>query len=425
MLPRPPKLFDPTDERRRRKVELERKAPSIKPIPKPNDGTKLRSGPAVVAELERALAESEDRHVFQRHAYISALASIDSLDATLAMPYLIRMLAVRQLFTEPSLEPHDSLYGRLERSSHVVAFELLLDLAATQAGRRALTRHVLELAAVAPAAPAPRPSSVGAGLPWADDEPVQLVEDADGGGRRLLELVRRRLSSEHELSAVRLVASIDVALMVDGDDVRAENERLRAAAEDAHADAEDARGAERRLREDLASAERRREEDLEAAERESAAAIGGMAAKLRASDDATEALRRERDELKKRRESDDGTVDLCDDDDDAPPPKRKRDALREVYDDQQRKLVAKVKVEKGEALEDFKDAEETLGYQVRTTDCLQGKIDELVNLCGEAERLANLAAEASTADEARRLAGEAREAVDSLKVHSIKYRTNR
>ena len=242
MAPRPPKLFDPTDERRRRKVELERKAPSIKPIPKPNDGTKLRSGPAVVAELERALAESEDRHVFQRHAYVSALASIDSLDATLAMPYLIRMLAVRQLFTEPSLEPHDSLYGRLERSSHVVAFELLLDLSATQAGRRALTRHVLDIASVAPAAPAPRQSSVGTGVPWADDEPVQLVEDADGGGRRLLELITRRLSSEHDLSAVRLVASIDVALRVDGDDVRAENERLRAAAEDAHADAEDARG---------------------------------------------------------------------------------------------------------------------------------------------------------------------------------------
>ena len=239
--PRPPKLFDPTDERRRRKVELERKAPSIKPIPKPNDGTKLRGGPAVVAELERALAESEDRHVFQRHAYVSALASIDGLDATLAMPYLIRMLATRQIFTEPSREPHDSLYGRLERSSHVVAFELLLDLAATQAGRRSLTRGVLEIAAIAPAAPAPRQSSVGAGVPWAEDEP-ELVEDADGGGRRLLELLRRRLSSEHELSAVRLVASIDVALMVDGDDVRAENERLRAAAEDAHADAEDARG---------------------------------------------------------------------------------------------------------------------------------------------------------------------------------------
>ena len=239
--PRPPKLFDPTDERRRRKVELERKAPSIKPIPKPNDGTKLRGGPAVVAELERALAESEDRHVFQRHAYVSALASIDSLDATLAMPYLIRMLATRQRFTEPSREPHDSLYGRLERSSHVVAFELLLDLSATQADRRALTRHVLEIAAVA-ARPAPRQSSVGAGVPWAEDEP-ELVEDADGGGRRLLELIKRRLSSVDELSAVRLVASIDVALMVDGDDVRAENERLRAAAEDAHAEAEDARGA--------------------------------------------------------------------------------------------------------------------------------------------------------------------------------------
>ena len=56
-------------------------------------------------------------------------------------------------------------------------------------------------------------------------------------------------------------------------------------------------GAERRLREDLAEADRRREEDLKAAERESAAAIGGMAAKLRESDDAAEALRRERDEL--------------------------------------------------------------------------------------------------------------------------------
>ena len=116
---------------------------------------------------------------------------------------------------------------------------------------------------------------------------------------------------------------------------------------------------------------------------------------------------------------------MCGDDDDAPPPKRKRDALRELVDEQQRSALLEVKKEKGEALEDFAEAEETLGYQVRTTDCLQGKIDELVNLCGEAERLANLAAEASTADEARRLAGEARDAVDSLKVHSIKYRTNR
>ena len=82
----------------------------------------------------------------------------------------------------------------------------------------------------------------------------------------------------------------------------------------------------------------------------------------------------------------------------------------------------------GEALEEAADAEETLGYQVRTTNCLQGKIDELVALCGEAERLANLAAEAASTgdcDGAGRLAGEARDAVDSLKVNSIKYRTNR
>ena len=175
------------------------------------------------------------------------------------------------------------------------------------------------------------------------------------------------------------------------------------------ADAEDARAAERRLREDLASAESRREEDLKAAERESAAAIGGMAAKLRESDDAAEALRRERDELKRRRESDDGTVDLCGDDDDVPPPKRKRDALRELVQEQQLSALREVKKEKGEALEDAAEAEETLGYQVRTTNCLQGKIDELVALCGEAERLANLAAEAAAAGdsaEAGRLAAQ-------------------
>ena len=120
-------------------------------------------------------------------------------------------------------------------------------------------------------------------------------------------------------------------------------------------------------------------------------------------------------------------MDLCGDDD-APPPKRKRDALRELVQEQQLSAFREVKKEKGEALEDAAEAEETLGYQVRTTNCLQGKIDELVELCGEAERLANLAAEAAAAgdcSEAGRLAGEARDAVDSLKVHSIKYRTNR
>ena len=436
---RPPKPLEPVSERKYRTTFLQQGAPAFPvddlerthcPIAGGvSSARRLSYDAPVVAQLNNRLARTADKDVRMRHVCVCALAEIPgALDATLVLPFLVRLLAARQRFTEPSILPRDSLAGRFERSSHVVAFELLLDLAATQAGHRALTREVLKIAAIAPVAPPPRQSSVGTGMPWADDEPVQLVEDADGGGRRLLELIKRRLSSDHELSAVRLVASIDVALRVDGDDVRAENERLRSEADDARADAEDARAAERRLRDDLEAAERRREEDLEAAERESAAAIGGMAAKLRESDDAAEALRQERDELKKRRESDDGTVDLCGDDDDAPPPKRKRDALREIYDDQQRKLVAKVKIEKGEALEDFKDAEETLGYQVRTTDCLQGKIDELVNLCGEAERLANLAAEAATAgdcDAAGRLAGEAREAVDSLKVHSIKYRTNR
>ena len=134
------------------------------------------------------------------------------------------------------------------------------------------------------------------------------------------------------------------------------------------------------------------------------------------------------DELKRRRESDDGTVDLC--------RGRRRRAAAEAEARRAARArrraaavrVLEVKKEKGEALEDAAEAEETLGYQVRTTDCLQGKIDELVALCGEAERLANLAAEAASTgdcDEAGRLAGAARDAVDSLKVNSIKYRTNR
>ena len=235
--PRPPKLLVPKREGRRRLLQLPKSLFSS-----PDDSTKLHSGPAVVAELERKLAESGDQHVFQRHAYVSALATIDSLDATLTMPY-----------PDPHAGDAPALHGALARAARFAGRAPPAELArrglrAPAGPRRDASgppgpdaRHVLEIAAVAPAAPAPRQSSVGAGVPWAEDEP-ELVEDADGGGRRLLELIKRRLSSEHELSAVRLVASIDVALMVDGDDVRAENERLRAAAEDAHADAEDARG---------------------------------------------------------------------------------------------------------------------------------------------------------------------------------------
>ena len=109
--PRPPKLLVPKREGRRRLLQLPKSLFSS-----PDDSTKLHSGPAVVAELERKLAESGDQHVFQRHAYVSALATIDSLDATLTMPYLIRMLAARQRFTEPTRLPHDSLDGRLQRS---------------------------------------------------------------------------------------------------------------------------------------------------------------------------------------------------------------------------------------------------------------------------------------------------------------------
>ena len=120
-------------------------------------------------------------------------------------------------------------------------------------------------------------------------------------------------------------------------------------------------------------------------------------------------------------------MDLCGDDDDAPPPKRKRDALRELVQEQQLSACREVKTEKGEALENFAEAEETLGYQVRTTDCLQGKIDELVALCGESRRLSGLAQRRRP----RRLAtgrpprGRGRADAVDRKVASIKYRTNR
>ena len=219
--PRPPKLLVPKSATAAGELQLPKSLFSS-----PDDSTKLHSGPAVVAELERKLAESGDQHVFQRHAYVSALASIDSLDATLTMPYLIRMLAARQRFTEPTRLPHDSLDGRLQRSSHVVAFELLLDLAATQAGRRALTRHVLEIAAVAPAAPAPRQSSVGAGVPgrrtsrsWSRTRTA-----AAGGSWSSSSGASRRSTNCLPFDSWRPSTP---SLMVDGGDVRAENERLR------------------------------------------------------------------------------------------------------------------------------------------------------------------------------------------------------
>lgn len=366
----------------------------------------------VVAQLHDLLGRSEDKHVRKRHATVCALAEIPgALDPQLVLPKLVRLLATHQRFTEPPHHPPRSLAGRFERSFHSVAYEILLDLSASQKGRQAITHLVLDLAAVgaAPATTPARQSSIGANpFGVADDEP-KLINDADGGGQGLLKVIRGRLAGEADLSAVRLVASIDVALRVTGDDVRAENERLRSEADDARADADDARAAERRVQEDLAGAARRHAEDLEAAERQNADAVQGMAAKLRESDDAADALSRERDELKKRRESDESScVDLFDDE--APPPKRKHDnALRELIDEQQLSTLKKVKAEKGAAVEDAEDAQETLGYQVRTTDALQTKIDELAGKC----------------DEAGRLAGEARDAVDSLKVNRIKYRHNR
>ena len=73
-------------------------------------------------------------------------------------------------------------------------------------------------------------------------------------------------------------------------------------------------------------------------------------------------------------------VDLTHDDDgdDATCHRDKR--LRARHDQAIAERVVQVKVEKRAAEEDAEDAQETLGYQVRTTDALQTKVDELAAL---------------------------------------------
>ena len=88
--------------------------------------------------------------------------------------------------------------------------------------------------------------------------------------------------------------------------------------------------------------------------------------------------------LKRQRPDDDAAIDLTDDIDER---RHKRSRLGERHDAETTAHLARVKSEKvaaieekKEALEEKEDAQETLGYQVRTTDALMTKIDELAAL---------------------------------------------
>ena len=82
----------------------------------------------------------------------------------------------------------------------------------------------------------------------------------------------------------------------------------------------------------------------------------------------------------KRRLAEDDVVDLCDGD--APPPEKKR-TLRDVVDEEKDATLKRVKLEQANAAGEAEEAQDTLGYQVRFTDALQTKIDELAALAKE------------------------------------------
>jgi hypothetical protein len=91
--------------------------------------------------------------------------------------------------------------------------------------------------------------------------------------------------------------------------------------------------------------------------------------------------------LKRQRPDDDAAIDLTDEVDEEVEHCHKRSRLGEQHDAETMARLARVKQEKAEAveekkeaLEDKEDAQETLGYQVRTTDALMTKIDELAAL---------------------------------------------
>ena len=128
--------------------------------------------------------------------------------------------------------------------------------------------------------------------------------------------------------------------------------------------------------------ESRREEDLEAAERESAAAIGGMA-KVAGERRRGRGVAAGRDELKRRRESDDVPWTVWG---------RRRRAAAEAEADALRELVQEQRsgVSGGQEGEGGAGGRRGGRGDARIPGAdderARGKIDELVALCGEAER---------------------------------------
>ena len=116
----------------------------------------------------------------------------------------------------------------------------------------------------------------------------------------------------------------------------------------------------------------------------------------------------------KRQLAGDDVVDMRDGD--ASPPAKKRNALRDAHDEQQSSKLKRVKEEKldaeracdrtdataaaasaaaakasaaaATAHNDAEEAQDTLGYQVRFTDALQTKIDELHALASQVDPVA-------------------------------------
>ena len=86
--------------------------------------------------------------------------------------------------------------------------------------------------------------------------------------------------------------------------------------------------------------------------------------------------------LKLRVPEQEDAVDLTreDDDDEAHRDKRAKTTSGLKVLSQTTELLVKVKEEKAEAIEAKDDAQETLGFQVRTTNSLHSKIDELATL---------------------------------------------
>ena len=95
-------------------------------------------------------------------------------------------------------------------------------------------------------------------------------------------------------------------------------------------------------------------------------------------------LQAEKASSRKRQLAED-VVDLCDGD--APPPEKKR-TLRDMVDEEKDATLNRIKLEKADAAGEAEEAQDTLGYQVRFTDALQTKIDELHALASQVDPVA-------------------------------------